>query len=134
MAQTVITILEQVFTSNPVVPIMIQLPESAVENVKVLVGKVTSHLVYVFFLVDLMEGLEQVRPSDLTRGDAARMALVDNVEDASNDRDGVLFLKLSVVRQELKALGSIQDEMDEENTPMTRSAKSRRRTYLPDDH
>jgi hypothetical protein len=68
------------------------------------IGKVSRHLVYVFFFIHLMKGLHQVGTTYLTRRDATGMTLVDHVENASNDRDGILFLKFRMIGQEFQAL------------------------------
>jgi hypothetical protein len=83
---------------------MIQFPKATIENIKVFVGKVPRHLVDIFFLVHLVKGVQQIGSSHLTRRDATRMTLVYHVKYASNDSDGVLFLKLGMIGQKLEAL------------------------------
>ena len=68
------------------------------------VGEVSCDLVNVFFFIDQEEALEQVGSTDLTGGDSTGMTFIDGIKDASNDCDGILFLKFSMIGQEFQAL------------------------------
>jgi hypothetical protein len=83
---------------------MIELPESAVEDIKVFIRKVSSDLVDIFLFVDLQKGIEEITASDLSTSDATGMTLVDAIKDSGNDSDGVFFLKLGMIAQEFQAL------------------------------
>lgn len=83
---------------------MIEFPESAIQDIKVFVGKVSSDLVDVFLFVDLKKGIDKITTSDLATSDATRMTLVDAIKDASNDGDGVFFLELGMIAQKFQAL------------------------------
>jgi hypothetical protein len=93
----VLSVLEQILACNFIVSIVVQFPESAVEDVKVLVGEVFGHLVDVFFVIHLLKDGEEVRFANLTRGNASRVTEVDTVKDACDDCDCVLVLEFGVV-------------------------------------
>ena len=52
-----LTILQQILTCNLVISIMIEFPKSTVEDIEVLVRKVSSHFIDVFFLIDKLKGI-----------------------------------------------------------------------------
>ena len=97
MTQTVLAVLQQILPGYFVISVVIQFPKSAVQNIKVLVGKVLGDFVDVFLLVDLAEYRGEVRFSYLSDGDFARVAEVDGVKDSGDDGDGVLVLEFGVV-------------------------------------
>mmetsp|Transcript_24261 Transcript_24261/g.68266 ORF Transcript_24261/g.68266 Transcript_24261/m.68266 type:complete len:222 (-) Transcript_24261:334-999(-) len=108
-----ITVFEQIFTCDFVIPIIIQFPKSAIQDVEMFVGKVPCDLVDVFFFIHQLECFQQIRSSDLSRCDPAGMASIDGVEDAGYDCHGVLFLELCVVCQEFESRMITQQSLDE---------------------
>jgi hypothetical protein len=82
-----LTILEQVFSTDPVISITIKLPEPAIQDIKVLVTQILGDLVDVFFVVHLPKGFQQIRSTYLTSSNASGMTLVQAIKDACNDVD-----------------------------------------------
>jgi len=99
-----ITVSKQVFASDTVIAIMVELPKSAVKNVKVFIREVLRDLVNVFFLVYGMECVEEVRPPNLPHRYFPIVAAVHYVKNTSDNGDSIFFLKFSVVRKKIKAL------------------------------
>jgi len=60
VAEAVLTVLQEVLPRYLVIPIVIQLPESAVQDVEVLVREVLRDLIYVLLLVDLLKDGKEV--------------------------------------------------------------------------
>jgi hypothetical protein len=99
-----ISIFEQIFSGNPIITIMIQFPKSTIQDIKMFIGEIACDLVDIFFFIHELKGFEEVGATDLTRGNATGMTLVDGIENAGNDRHGVLFLEFGVIGKEFEAL------------------------------
>jgi hypothetical protein len=100
----VISVLEKVFSGDSIVPIMIKFPESAIEYVEVFIGEVSCDFVDIFFFVNGRKCLQKIGSSNLSRGNAARMTLVNGIEDSRDDSHCIFFLKLGMVGKELQTL------------------------------
>lgn len=97
MAETVFSVLQQIFPRDSIISIMIQFPKPTIQYVEMFVGKVFCDFVDIFFFIDLMENGKEVGFTDLTRGDSPGVAEVDGVEDAGYDGDRVFVLEFGVV-------------------------------------
>ena len=111
MAQAVVAILQQVLPRDPIVPVVVQLPEATVEYIEVLVAEISCHLIDVLLFVHLLEGTQKVRPADLTGRDLTVVAAVHREEDAGYDGDSVFLLELSMVGEELESLDAKESRL-----------------------
>jgi hypothetical protein len=66
VGQAMIAVLQQILPRDPIVTVVVQLPETTIEDIKMFIGKVTRDLVDVLLVVDLLEGIQQISSSDLT--------------------------------------------------------------------
>jgi hypothetical protein len=104
VGERMIAIFQQVLSSDSIVPVMIELPEATIQDIKVFVGEIASDFVNVIFLVNEHKSLQQIASAHLTTRNPSRMTLVDTIEDARNDRDSILFLKFRMIAQEFQSL------------------------------
>ena len=86
----------------------VKLPEFAVNNVEVFVGKVLSDFVDVLLLVDNLQDLEEITVPEVPQGDSGIVPAVELVKDAINDRVRVPVLELRRLLKEFKSRMSIK--------------------------
>ena len=97
-----VVVLHQIVGGDGKVVVGVQLPEFAVQHVKVLVAEVLRHLVDVFFLVDDSEEVDHIGAAELAQRDATRMGLVHDIVYPYDDCQRVFLLKLGRVLEELE--------------------------------
>ena len=106
-----IAIFQQILSCDAIIPVVIELPESTIQHIEMLIAKVPRDLIDVFFVIHLGKGIQQVTPSYLTQGYFPRMALIDTVKYSSHHGNGIFLLKLGMIGQKLETLPTNEKEV-----------------------
>ena len=85
------------------VMVRVQLPETTIKNVEVLIGEIPAHLIDILLGTDLMHRLKQVRVLEVPERYVAIVIGVEFVEYAHHDCVCVALLKLGRLLKKLQA-------------------------------
>lgn len=81
---TMAFVSREVLSINNQIMVCIQLPELAVDDVKVLIGEEISDLIDVWLVLQQSQDLEEVATTQLTGRDTTIPVAIHNVEDATD--------------------------------------------------
>lgn len=103
LRQRVRVVPRKVRLADDKVVVRVQLPELAVQHVKVLVTQVAVHQIDVLLLVRVRERVHKARVANVAGAQTAAAAAVRDHKDARNHRAGIFFLEFGRRVQELEA-------------------------------
>mmetsp|Transcript_5777 Transcript_5777/g.11906 ORF Transcript_5777/g.11906 Transcript_5777/m.11906 type:complete len:210 (+) Transcript_5777:487-1116(+) len=112
VGKRVISVFQQIFPRDAVVPVVVEFPKAAIQDIEMFVTEISRHFVDVFLFVHERKGFKEIGSSNLPGRDSSRVAFVYRIKNACNDSDCVFLLKLGVVGQKFQTRMIIEESFD----------------------